>query len=232
MHSFPIMHRIFLLHPAKAALGRACHLFSAALLLFFAGATHAAGDLIAYWPMNETSGSTVADTGGSGNTGTITGAGVTQSTSIVAPLTCGTNPASLSFSGSNGYVNIPSNSGMEPASAISMSVWIRPNDLGGGHRHIIFKQGPTLTSYGIWQLADRIYIETNPTGGTRYAATSSPVLTANQWTHLVFTFDGTRQIIYINGTQNSSQPVTPPPEHPIQFASTAQDWPRRLQRVF
>lgn len=158
--------------------------------------------LIGYWNFDEATGTTSADSSGNGNDGTFTGSGVAHST-VLPPTSCFINTHSLSFSGAGGYVSIPDNATMDPASAISISFWMKANTVSNGYQHIVFKQGPVVTSYGVWLNGDHVYMEDNDNSVRSLA--SNTAITADAWHYITVTYDGTTQALYIDGALDNSQ---------------------------
>lgn len=174
-------------------------------ILFFAcmpGSAQATSDLIGYWNFDETSGATMADSSANSNNGTIQGSGVTHST-VVPPTNCFLNPRSLSFDGSGGYVSIADNASMDPANQISIAFWMNPSNVSNGYQHIVFKQGPVVTSYGVWLNGDHVYMEDND--NSVRSLTSNAALSVGQWHYIAVTYDGTTQKLYIDGALDNSQ---------------------------
>ena len=104
------------LHPF-ALLGR--FLLPAALLLFVAQA-HAG--LVLHYTFDETSGTTAADSSGSGNTGTLTNMTGTE-------WTTGRIGGALNFDGSNDRITVPI-AALDGATAFSAALWINLNPAG------------------------------------------------------------------------------------------------------
>lgn len=164
----------------------------------------AASDLIGYWNFDESSGATATDNSPNGNNGTFTGAGVTHST-LLPPTSCFVNTHSVKFDGGGDYVQIPDNSSMDPASDISISFWMNPDTVTNGFQHIVFKQGPVVTSYGVWLNGDHIYMEDND--NSVRGLNSNAAVTAGAWHYITVTYDGTTQSLYIDGVLDNSQSI-------------------------
>ncbi len=158
--------------------------------------------LIGHWNFDEATGTASADSSGNNNNGTFTGSGVAHSTEL-PPTSCFINTHSVSFDGTGGYVSIADNATMDPASAISISFWVKANTVNNGYQHIIFKQGPVVTSYGVWLNGNHIYMEDND--NSIRSLTSNATITANTWHYITVTYDGTTQALYIDGALDNSQ---------------------------
>ncbi len=162
----------------------------------------AAGDLVGYWNFDEATGTTAADASGNANHGTLTGSGATHST-VLPPTSCFVNTHSVQFDGSGDHVEIADNATMDPTSAISISFWMNPDTVTNGYQHVVFKQGPLVTSYGVWLANDHIYLEDND--NSIRSLTSNATVTAGAWHYITVTYDGTTQKLYIDGVLDNSQ---------------------------
>jgi glucose/arabinose dehydrogenase len=153
--------------------------------------------LVAAYGFEEGSGSTVTDSSGQSNTGTLSGA--TRTTS-------GRYGSALSFSGSNAFVSIPGSSSLNLTTAMTLEAWVYPTALGGW-RDVIYKG-----------TNDVYYLEGSSDQSSRPAAggTFSPsplygnggALPLNTWSHLAATYDGATLILYVNGLQVASRAQT------------------------
>ena len=152
-------------------------------------------DMVLYWPFDEEVGTTANDVMGS-NDGTLTNGPV---------WAVGKIGNALSFDGVNDYVALP-----DAASTLlnnvagAISVWINPTAVGDND--IIVGFGDTGTCHGstiglgLWNvvrpwhcLGDWDWHSTTP-------------VSANEWTHLAYTWDDTTEYIYKNGQFSESRP--------------------------
>jgi hypothetical protein len=144
---------------------------------------------LAYWPLNETSGSIAYDLA-STNDGTYEG-GYTLGESGLPAWTGVDSTNSAGFDGSSGYVAVPVNN-LNLTGAITLIQWIQ-TPVGGdsGFRTTL---GHSDSSYRL-DLAD----------GQPHFADSGPdivsslVINDGQWHQLVGVFDGTNQFLYVDG---------------------------------
>jgi glucose/arabinose dehydrogenase/fibronectin type 3 domain-containing protein len=156
--------------------------------------------LVGAWGFTEGVGTSTADASGRGNSGTLLG-GTSWSTQ-------GRYGSALSFNGTNGQVRVADSASLDLTTAMTLSAWIRPTASQNGWRTILQRQ------------ADAYFLNASnsdgplrPSGGgtfggnTQYlsGATASPV---NAWTFVAFTYDGTSQRLYINGSQVASRATT------------------------
>lgn len=164
--------------------------------------------LVAHWKLDEGSGTTTADSSGNGNTGTLTN-GPTWTTGKLA--------GAVSFDGTNDYIGVPSSSSLNNLSALTVTAWIRPNDVDSPKR-IVTKSTECCMSQssGGW----RFIVSDNASAldkgldfnvdysGTNLDLNKNNLLTTGTWQHVAVTWDGTSSAsgahIYVNGQVVSS----------------------------
>lgn len=152
-------------------------------------------DMVAWWPFDETSGTTAKDNYFNQLHGTVSGAQWVQ----------GIVNNALSFDGTDDYVSVPSSAELTAAALhYTVEVWVKPrvdNDYWTG---VVGKPG---RNFNFW-----LGQSNNPNGGYvhhRFHTTAStnagcPDTSAGSipmdiWTHVVLTNDGSRCRTYING---------------------------------
>ena len=179
-------------------------LLTAAIVSVFAlsAPASAAGGLVGYWNFDETSGTATADSSGNGNNGTFIGTGATRST-VLPPTSCFVNVRSLQVDGSGDYVEIPDSPSMDPADEITIAFWMNPDTVSNGYQHIVFKQGPVVTSYGVWLNGANVYMEDND--NSVRSLSSNAALSVGDWHYIAVTYDGNIQSLYIDGVLDNSQ---------------------------
>lgn len=145
--------------------------------------------LVGYWKLDETSGTTAADSSGNGNTGTLTN-GPTWVTGKIGN--------GLDFDGSNDYVDASAGSSLKINGPQSMSFWMYGEGssadafmVGNGNASL---QGFSCTHHN--GATVYCYIQS----GTNYVSAS---VGNNVWTHVTASWDGTTgtnsKKIYVNG---------------------------------
>ncbi|HJU47198.1 MAG TPA: LamG-like jellyroll fold domain-containing protein, partial [Gaiellaceae bacterium] len=156
------------------------------------GATPPAG-LVAAYGFEETTGSSVTDSSGTGNNGTITGA---------ARSTQGKNGRALSFDGVNDWVTVPDAASLDLTSGMTLEAWVFPTALGSVWRTVLFKEQPGNLVYGLY--ANRV--PPGPNGqvfvaGADRNANGTTALPLNAWTHLAVSYDTAVLRLFVNGAQ-------------------------------
>jgi fibronectin type 3 domain-containing protein len=156
--------------------------------------------LVAAYAFDEGSGTTVTDSSGNGNNGTITNA--TWSTS-------GEYGDALSFNGTSALVTIPNSASLQLSSGMTLEAWVNPTTVNSNWRDVIYKAN------------DNFYLEATSTssshpdagviaGGTYADAFGPAALTAGAWSFLTETYDGSTLRLYVNGTLVASTAHTGP----------------------
>lgn len=143
---------------------------------------------IGQWTFDEGEGTTVADTSGNDNHGTV--AGPTWTDGVVG--------TTLSFSG-NGCVEVPHHASLSPRNALTIEAWVNPSTTMNW-RKVISKSVGNNTDYSIFQGAENnlaFSIKMGSVARTAYAPANSVPL--GEWTYVVGTYDGSRMKLYLNG---------------------------------
>jgi hypothetical protein len=155
--------------------------------------------LVASYNFNAGTGTTLADSSGNANTGTITGA--TWSTA-------GKNGNALSFNGTSNYVQVPDSASLDLTTGMTLEAWLRPSALGTAWRTVLFKTQTGGMVYSLYANQDT----TRPIGQVNIAgetnAVGSAALALNAWSHLAATFDGSALRLYVNGSLVSTTVIT------------------------
>ena len=150
--------------------------------------------LVAAFGFDEGSGTTVTDQSGNGNNGTVSGA---------TWAAAGKYGKALQFNGSSARVNVPDAASLHLTTGMTLEAWVNPTTVNGNWRDVIYKGN------------DNYYLEATSSnaskpdagliaGGSYADAYGTAALTANSWTYLAETYDGTTLRLYVNGTQVAS----------------------------
>ena len=155
--------------------------------------------LVAAYAFDEAAGSTLSDASGNGNTGTISG----------ATWTSGRYSYGLAFNGSSARVNVQDAPSLDLTSAMTLEAWVKPTTVTSSWRDVIYKGN------------DNYYLmatsspggTARPVGGATIAgvhqeAFGTVAITANTFTHLATTYDGSAVRLFVNGTQVASTAAT------------------------
>jgi len=155
-------------------------------------ATQLPTGLAGAWGFNEGAGTSVGDSSGNGNNGTLAGAGATWNAA-------GKYGGALSFNGSSGNVNVPHSTSLSLSSSYTFEAWVRPTALGG-YQTVLIKEVTGGCGYWLQTTGNTIASGFN-NGGCREYVSSTPTIPLNQWSHLaaVFNDSANTYTLYLNG---------------------------------
>ena len=168
--------------------------------------SNAGPGLVAHWKFDEKSGLLAFDSGVNSNLGTLVGFEDDDLHWVDGKMT-----GAISFNGSN-YIEVPHDPsiGADLINGFSVSAWFNSNvelaASGSGNRMLekgnsyFFLQG--VGSGGMNFLVKK--------GGANKTATTGVTIDADEWNHIVGVFDGENAIVYLNGEQKGSVPVSAP----------------------
>jgi hypothetical protein len=179
------------------------------------------GSPFAWYRLNECQGSTIHDSSGNGNDGTLT---IDPAGSQTAPGTCATATgawgngatgkfnASLNFDGTDDYASIPNTAALNFGSNdFSISTWAKINAVNFNTSFGILGKGVTSSDYsyaivydnnGSGNTATTIGFRLNNNGFT--LSSSGNVGRVNTWQHIVITRSGSTISLYVNGVLNNT----------------------------
>jgi subtilisin family serine protease len=148
---------------------------------------------VSYWRLGETSGTNAGDEKGT-NPGTYQSSPTLGATSLLA--TDAGNTA-VSFDGTNDNVKVPSSASLQFTSSLSLEAWIKPTSLptSGKFASILTK----AESYSLQFNGPRLEFTIMQSGVRQRLQAAEGAITAGQTYHVVGTYDGTTQRLYING---------------------------------
>jgi PKD repeat protein len=172
--------------------------------------------LVGYWNFDEGSGNILHDSSGNGNDGTVHGNPV---------WTTGKFGNAINFDGIDDWVDCGNDASLSPLTAITLAAWYKPTISwsGGGPDPIIDKPinsndwnelyqyhlsvcgdlypGPIANHLGI-----SLYIDID--GSYKLIKSPENMVSFNQWSFIVATYDGTTMKMYIDNELISSIPVS------------------------
>ena len=157
--------------------------------------------LVGYWKMDEGVGTTIADSSGIGNTGTLSGATIPEWSS-------GKFGNSINLSSNNDYINIGEGGGLFDfgSNNFSISFWMNPDSLSTAFTRILGKASGASweNGYAFSTLNNTFAFWIN--GQTNVAAASLP--STGVWHHIIGTYDHSKIKLYIDGIEVASTPYT------------------------
>ena len=135
-----------------------------------------------------------ADASGNGNNGTL------ANTTWAAT---GKYGKALQFNGTSSLVTIPDAASLHLSTGLTLEAWVNPSTVNATWRDVIYKGNDNYYLEGTSTNASRP--DAGLIAGGSYAdAYGTAALTANTWTYLAETYDGTTLRLYVNGTQVAS----------------------------
>lgn len=164
---------------------------------------------VAYWPLDETSGTVVSDVSGHGNDGALDPRGRWGSKGIP-----GSKGTSLSLDGRGG-VTIGDKLDFPGRSPFTLEAWIRPappvNDWRVVFEKLERKSGSPFHGTFLWVKNDDstpVAIERWANGSLRQYAGVRAAVATDRFTHVVAVVDGSRTTLFVDGVRADSQEHT------------------------
>jgi hypothetical protein len=155
-----------------------------------------------YWRLGDTGSTIAADSAGSNKGTYLNGAAQGQPSLLEGETT----NASTAFDGTNDYVKVPSSSSLSPVGRVSLEAWIKPAALpaAGSFASILTK----AESYSLQMNGPRLEFTVIQNGTRKRLQAPSGAISVGQVYHLVGTYDGTTQRLYINGAEVANASVS------------------------
>jgi hypothetical protein len=155
-----------------------------------------------YWRLGETSGATAADAAGSNPGGYHGGALLGQASLLATDLT---NKA-VRFDGANDYVDIPSSAALKPTAKVSVEAWIKPKALPAAGDFVSIAS--KAESYSLQLNGPLLELTIIQSGSRRRVQAPAGAIAAGQVYHVVGTYDGSTERLYVNGAEVASAPLS------------------------
>ena len=154
-----------------------------------------ASDLRGWWEMEEGSGTSVIDSSGLGNDGTLSG----NPTWITGQI-----GSALHLDGSGDYALVPDDPSLDITDEITIAAWVRPDQTGTQYLVRKGTQGGVdgyELSLASTSSTGKIFFRLNQaTSGNTYRIDSTEAYpTDGTWVHIAATYDGSKIRLYING---------------------------------
>jgi Concanavalin A-like lectin/glucanases superfamily len=158
---------------------------------------------VSWWRLGESSGSTAADQMGL-NPGTYSSGGVTLAQPTLIPSD--TQSTAVAFNGSSGSVKVPASASLNVTNAFSLEAWIKPSSLPatGSFASVVTK----AESYSLQFNGPKMEFTVIQSGTRRRCQAPAGAVVAGSTYHVVGTFDGATQRLYLNGAQVASCALT------------------------
>ncbi len=155
-----------------------------------------------YWRLGEASGSTASDLTGANS------AAYKNSPGLGAASLLAGEPGNTSvhFDGTSDYAEAPSSTSLSPGNQVSVEAWVKPDALptAGNFASIVSKP----ESYSLQFNGPRLEFTIVQGGARRRLQAPAGAVATGQTYHVVGTFDGTTQRLYLNGSEVANAPLT------------------------
>jgi sugar lactone lactonase YvrE len=150
-------------------------------------------NLVSYWPMDESSGTTVEDIKGS-NDGTASGTSVVEGKFGNARM----------FNGVNEYIEVTNDSSLQLTSQFSFGAWIyRRRDTGNWERIMSKSDTSGLDYYMQIASDDTLHCGNHNSSATNNSRRSSDIINLGKWIYVVCTMDSSYNWhVYLDGVLN------------------------------
>ncbi|NOR81594.1 MAG: hypothetical protein GQ529_12315 [Methyloprofundus sp.] len=147
--------------------------------------------LVAAYGFDEDNGTTVTDASGEGNHGTIEGA---------TRITSGRYGKALKFDGLNDLVIVNHSDSLNLSTGMTLEAWVYPQSTNTWQT-VILKGNSGGAAYNLYSHDDLGLPLTAFNDGSYQIISGFNPLSLNEWNHLVATYDGQDQRLYVNGIE-------------------------------
>jgi hypothetical protein len=108
----------------------------------------------------------------------------------------------------NDFVRIPNHADFAPSGDFTITLWVRPDALGGVLFGKVLEAGPANS----WQLAQSSTaewsFESSPGGGAPNGPLRGPMITLGTWVHLAAVYRAGRKLLYVDAVQHAAGTAT------------------------
>jgi methionine-rich copper-binding protein CopC len=144
--------------------------------------------LVGAWSFNAGAGTSLADSSGRGNNGTVSGA--TWATGFFG--------GGLRFDGVDDWVTVNDAASLDLTNGMTLEAWVRPT--AGDWRNVIIKERPDGLAYALYSSNSSGVPEADVHISGDQSVVAEAEIPMNQWAHLAATYDGQAVTLYVNGT--------------------------------
>jgi hypothetical protein len=168
--------------------------------------------LAGYWRLDESAGTTACDATGA-NHGSYQGGFALGAGGALS----GDADTAVHLDGSTGHVSVPSSSGLNPTSGLTVEAWVKPSVVTQGQtvarkdgQYLLRMQDDGTIEFRIWVGGTRRgKSKSGQQSGNTYAELVSPsVLSTGVYQYLAVTYDGATMTVYRNGSKVASRSMT------------------------
>lgn len=186
----------------------------ASIMPLSVGSGNTTGYIRGLWHFDEGMGTNAYDDSGFDNNGVIYGG---------AMWTDGKLGNALDFDGVDNYVEVPDSNSLDVTGKITLEAWIYPRTMThlqvivSKYNHSAPYNGAYYLGLGGYGYMNKILFGLSNDGLHYYYLLSNTNITANTWTHVAGTLNGTHMTLYINGNKDKLRSYAPG----VIYASTA-----------
>lgn len=179
-------------------------------------------NLVGHWTLDETSGSTIADSSGNSNNGTWTDG---ANNDVTEETLAGQNGTAIDFDGADNIITVPHAATLDISSGYTVSSWVYfdSTQTGGIFPAIISKNNSGGWGSG-WVLGRssaggnisggkvRLAVYHNRDINVPNAAYSNWIYPVDTWNYVTVSWDGNNVNYYLNGVLLETEIITTPPD--------------------